>query len=68
LIFIVKNTQLQNFIIKIFWFKKIDFALNSSDNQNKESVITFNLYKPYKPKYEKKNQLKITVEKNSAPK
>ena len=64
----VKNTQLHNFIIKTLWFKKTDFALNNNDNQNKKSVITFNLYIPYKPKYEKKNQLKTTVEKNNMPK
>ena len=64
----VKNIQLHNFIIKILWFKKIDFALNKSDNQNKKRVIKLSLYIPYKPIYEKKNQLKITVEKNKAPK
>ena len=64
----VKNTQLHNFIIKILWFKKIDFALNKSDNQNKKRVIKLSLYIPYKPIYEKKNQLKITVEKNKVPK
>lgn len=64
----VKNTQLHNFIIKLLWFKKIDFALNKSDNQNKKRVIKLSLYIPYKPIYEKKNQLKITVEKNKVPK
>jgi hypothetical protein len=46
----------------------MDLALHNKETQNKPSDTTFNLKIPYKPKYEKKNQLEITVKKNKEPK
>ena len=46
----------------------MNLALNNKENQNKERVIKLSLYIPYKPKYEKKNQLSSTVKKNNEPK
>ena len=47
---------------------KIDSALYKRDTKKQNKEIKFNLYIPYKPKNEKKNQLNITVLKNKAPK
>ena len=44
------------------------FAKRSKDTQKKKSVVKLSINTPYKPRYEKKNQLKITEEKNNVPK
>ena len=37
------------------------FAEHNSETQKRNKVITFNLNTPYKPRYEQKIQLTITV-------